>query len=59
VKKQNMERFVFILINRFLHESSKQARLTFKVYSKIISKNIDRYKEIEEKLCEIKEKSEK
>lgn len=54
-----MERFVFILINRFLHESSKQARLTFKVYSKIISKNIDRYKEIEEKLCEIKEKSEK
>jgi predicted tellurium resistance membrane protein TerC len=47
VKKQNMERFVFILINRFLHETTKEARLTFKVYSKIISKNIEKYKEIE------------
>lgn len=47
-----MERFIFILINRFLHETSKQAKLTFKVYSKIISKNIERYKEIEEKLYE-------
>lgn len=46
VKKQSMERFVFILINRFLHEKSKEARLTFKVYSKIISKNIERYREI-------------
>jgi hypothetical protein len=44
IKKQNMERFVFIAINRFLHETSKQAKLTFKVYSKIISKNIDKYK---------------
>jgi PAS domain S-box-containing protein len=52
VKKQGMERFVFILINRFLHEPTKQARLTFKVYSKIISKNIERYREIEERLCE-------
>jgi hypothetical protein len=59
VKKQNMERFTFILINRFLQESSKQAKLTFKVYSKIISKNIENYNEIEEKLYEPKDKTEK
>lgn len=48
VKKQNMERFVFILVNRFLHYPAQEAKLTFRVYSKILAKNIEDYSESNE-----------
>jgi len=39
VKKQNMERFIFILIDRFLHPRVNKGILTYKVYSKILNRN--------------------
>jgi hypothetical protein len=40
VKKQNMERFIYILIHKFLHPPDADAQLNFRVYSKLIRKHL-------------------
>lgn len=37
-----MEKFVYVLIERFLHAPPREAKLTFRVYSQLIMKHIEK-----------------
>ncbi len=39
VKKQNMEKFIFVLIHRLLYSTAAESRIRFKTYLKLLVKN--------------------